>query len=133
MDLTKLSEAQFLCDGARTGDMDNPLAFELGLQAIEGLDHQHARDLGHGYALHQVSHQSGDFLLVRAGEVVGLYVGESLALHPEHRGRGLSTPLILAAVPHRPLPSKRILSSAGERALRKAWRVANGIEPNPWP
>lgn len=133
MDLSQLSEAQFLCDGARTVTADNPLAFDQGLLLIKELGYKFLRDLGSGYELHQVCGEPGDFVLVKDSEVVGFYSGQSLALHPQHRGRGLSTPLILAAAPHRSLPSKRTVTAAGERALRRAWRVANNLASNLWP
>ena len=69
---------------------------------------------------------------VKAGKVVGFYLSESLALHPDHRRLGLSTPLILAAAPGRSRPVKRTVSESGEKALRKAWKVANGLACNPW-
>ena len=133
MDLAKLSEAVFLCDGARTDNVDNPMAFELGASLVVESGYHFLRSLRDGYELHQVNGQHDDIVLVCNGEVVGSYLGESLAVHPAHQRRGLSTPMILAAAPLRPPPCKRIVSVAGEAALRKAWRVANRLAHNLWP
>ncbi len=133
MDLTQLTEAQFLCDGARDGDLDNPLAFSLLEMALENLPLAPVRTLNADYELHVVVGQPGDTVMLHKGEVVGGYLGESLALRDDHQRIGLSTALILAAVPYRPAPIKRTVSNLGEAALRKAWRVANGKAPNPWP
>lgn len=127
-----MTEGQFLCDGARTEDVENPLAFMLAESAITGLPRAPLRALSKDYALEMIAGQPGDIVLTHHGKVVGIYLGESLAIEDDQIGKGLSTPMILAAVAARPAPTKRIVSAAGERALRKAWRVANGA-PNPWP
>lgn len=133
MDLTQLTQAQFLCDGARTEDLDNPLAFSLLEMTLQTMTLVPVRVLNADYELHAVEDQPGDIVLIHKGDIVGGYLGESLAIDDDHQDLGLSTALILAAAPHRPAPIKRIVSKAGERALRKAWRVANGQAPNRWP
>jgi len=95
MDLTQMAENEFLCDGARTDGAENPLAFKLGLDLIEELGHNFLKELSSGYELHQLCGQPEDIVLVKGDEVVGFYIGESLALHQDHQRCGLSTPLIL--------------------------------------
>lgn len=133
MDLTQMTEAAFLCDGARTEDVENPLAFELGLAAISNWPRTLVRQLNPDYALHALLGQPGDVVLTFQDEIVGFYFGESLAIVDAHQGKSLGTPMILAAAPLRSVPFKRIVSNAGEAALRKAWRVANQATPDPWP
>jgi len=72
-------------------------------------------------------------MLLDGQDVVGVYCGEWLSIMRSHRGRCLSVPLILAAIEHRPMPAERKVTEAGLKALEKAWRVGNGLEPNPWP
>jgi hypothetical protein len=71
-------------------------------------------------------------LLVSDGMVVGGYVGESIDIDAVHKGKGLSTPLILSAISDRDLPSHRVLSKPGRAALTLAWQVANGERRSRW-
>ena len=64
MNLRELSEAEFLCDGDRTGDVENPMAFCLGLPLIKELGHQFLHALNSGYELHQLCGQPGDIVLI---------------------------------------------------------------------
>jgi hypothetical protein len=85
----------------------------------------------------------GDYCIVRLNEtdtglidpdcnLAGYYIGEALVIDQDHRRQDLSIPLILTALPQRPIPNGRKVSAAGEAALRKAWRVANGHENCQW-
>jgi hypothetical protein len=86
----------------------------------------------------------GNFRIIRLAEgdtgliddqdnLVGYYIGEGLLIDPGPASKqGLSVPLILEALPQRPRPTRRKVSEAGEAALRKAWRVANGKEECKW-
>ncbi len=56
-----------------------------------------------------------------------------MVIDPAVRGKKLSVPLVLGAVAEREFRGSRKLTTYGEAALRKAWRVANGMEKNPWP
>jgi len=133
MDPTQISESDFLCDGNRETASASPTTFDAIAPILKNLRHKYLKDLGCGYKLHEIVGRSGDILLLHEGEIVGCYLDELLAIHNDHRGRELSTPLILAAITERPLPKKRIVSREGERALRKAWNVANGKRASRWP
>jgi hypothetical protein len=131
MDPTKLSEYEFLggtnlktvefANAIPTSDMARLLLEELGLSTFSSLP---------------VIRQCGDFAVIRLGSLdtglldkngtlVGYYVGNGLLIEGTAVGKGLSVPLILAALPNRPVPSERNVTNEGEAALRKAWRVAN--------
>ncbi|MGB4062244.1 MAG: hypothetical protein WBK19_00280 [Azonexus sp.] len=68
--------------------------------------------------------------IFRVGHIVGFYAGSYLWISAEHRGRGLSTPLILAAAEQRGgsiMPPGVVLQGytpAGLAAHRKAHRQA---------
>lgn len=132
MDLEKLTFDEFLCGNAEIRKDSLPLAFQ-------GLKDELLHDIGEKvrdveqFALHRMKSDQGDVVLLYQGEVAGYYVGEALAIDDKFRCRGLSIPLILEAVKHRPPPTKRQMTEAGKAALTKAWRVANGELPNPWP
>jgi GNAT superfamily N-acetyltransferase len=67
------------------------------------------------------------------GNEAGYYSGNSLIVHEEHRGHGLSTGLVLHAYDRRnALPLTRSLSDGGKRALTVAWEVAQGQRRSPW-
>ncbi len=56
---------------------------------------------------------------------IGAYVGETIAIKDEHRGKGLSTDLILRCSKHRDPPAEaRKVTESGYAALAKAYRVA---------
>ena len=132
MDLTEISLEAFLVSGpddifpADPDRINNLLPFYS--EYVGG----RLTDLGHRYTIHKFGDQAGDVLLLYNGDVVGGYVGESLDIVANHNGKGLSTPLILAAVPQRNLPRKRIVSAAGRAALTAAWQAANGKRRSPW-
>lgn len=90
------------------------------------------RDLGQGYALHVSNTGCGDTLLLHAGDPVGYYIGDLIAIHPSHQRKKLSVPLILRSVSVREPPSKRELTEGGRAALTLAWKVANGQAMDPW-
>lgn len=133
VDIKQLSEDQFLCEGHITrvpeamSDFDSLAAMLMGQDLTANTL---LRDLG-SWKIVRFG-QSDALLLDDRGNLQGLYIGDALMLGKPALGRGLSVPLILAAVELRPPPTERILTRAGEAALRKAWRVANGKEDSPW-
>ncbi|WP_342238106.1 hypothetical protein [Inquilinus sp. OTU3971] len=132
MNLQTISLDQFLCKGASQYASSNQNSFDNLKPALEPLIGNTIRNLGSGYVLYELG-AAGNTALKYNGSFVGLYYDEVLAIETSHQGKFLSVPLVLDAVIHRQLPSKRILSQAGERALVKAWMVANSRIPNPWP
>ena len=133
MDLTKLSLSEFLCTGKTKCKEADPNAFLAWDGALDDQIAKEVRSLGSGYAVHEMVTGRSDVVLLHDGKPVGAYWGEAIVIHPDHQGKNLSVPLILAAVEHRKLPDGRTLSKAGKRALTKAWNVANGKEADPWP
>ncbi len=135
MDLTKISEGQFLCDGNRTDTGPSQLTVEIVAEAFASIDfdYKQARLLC-DYGIYKViglDIRGDTALLDQSYNPVGFYTGNDIVLDASVQCKGLSVPLILFAVRDRVLPKSRAVSVAGERALRKAWRVANG-EPSPW-
>lgn len=131
MDITKLTLAEFLCDGNAAIVPANEDEFEkVAAGLVIGA---HLRDLGQGYALHQCDEQAGDVVLLHDGAPVGCYWGELLTISEAHQDRKLSVPLILQAVAERGAPAERTMSVAGKGALILAWKVANAQVANPWP
>jgi hypothetical protein len=137
MNLRQLTEAQFMCDGNSTSAPAVAWAFD---EAEPALTPFLGNALPTSASLRQASYElvkmnsgAGDVGLLHAGTPVGFYCGEALLIDEGFQRRRLSTPLILAAVPQRILPFKRTLSANGEKALRFAWRVANGFCLDPWP
>ena len=131
MDLREISLAEFLCDdNATMAEAAHDVFAELKPILVVG---PLLRTLGEAYALHQFDDQPGDVVLLYAGEPVGCYWGEQLAISTDHQGKKLSVPLILAAVAERSLPPKRTMSESGRKALEFAWKVANGQNVDPWP
>lgn len=133
MDLTKIQECEFLCDGNRTITGDTVATFEITKPIVSGLSMVSIRPLSGGYEIHTISEDKKDVAVLQNGEIVGFYLGELLAVDAKHGYKGLATAMILEAVKHRPLPDRRIVTLSGEKALRRAWRVANGLERNPHP
>lgn len=84
---------------------------------------------GAGYLVRNAT-RSWSTALFQAGKVVGFYAGSSLWIAPAHRGRGMSSPLILAAATHRGgtvLPPGVVFqgyTAAGLAAHRAAHRLA---------
>jgi hypothetical protein len=132
MDLTKLSLAQFLCGGNQPSVPSSPAAFANFIAVISGSLGNKIRDLDPDYAIHHVNNL-GDVALLYRGTPIGSYITDVIAIDPVHQGKGLSVPLVLEAVPNRSLPLNRTLSVEGKAALSKAWHVARGLTPNPWP
>lgn len=131
MNLTELTEAEFMCSGnivktAGAGvGLDQNMLGELDLLSLPVL-----RDL---YDWKILAASPTDALLVNAdGELRGVYIGELLMIGCGAEGKGLSTSLILAATANREPPTNRKVTAFGEAALRKAWRVANGLDTNGW-
>ena len=133
MDLTQISEKDFICESNLSRAPANPSSFDNVRDILQSMIGAHVKTLGNGYEIFEVLNQSEDLILVFNGAAVGCYFGELLAIDSPHKGKALSVPLILAACPRRNLPTSRKVSEPGEAALRKAWRVANSLETNPWP
>lgn len=132
MNLSQITLADFLCDSNCTLTCDVLNQFDGFKAEFSGLIGAQIRLLGEGYVLHRVLNSETDILLLCGNDLVGVYSAEVLAIADEHQNKGLSTPLILAAVENRPLPEKRTLTPKGKRALTRAWQVANGIKTSPW-
>jgi len=85
-----------------------------------------------GYVIHH-AHQKSVTALFAADGIVGFYAGSYLWIAPEHRGRGLSTPLILAAAARRGgtvLPPGIVVqgySPAGLAAHRAAFEAISAL------
>jgi len=134
MDLTTLTLDEFLCTGNNTITSADPSTFLAIKTAISSMLGQKVRNVGPYYILYTLnSGIPGDVILLHQGEPVGVYLGEMLAIDPNHQRKDLSVPLILEGVQHRPKPTDRKMTPAGKSALTKAWRVANGQIVNPWP
>ena len=138
MDLRRLTEAAFLAEqdlsrespvtGGAADEVEATILAEMELDNLNRL-----LVLGQYGAYRIIALNSTDTGLIDANDrLVGYYIGEALVIEEKARGQGLSVPLILHAVPNRPVPTRRKLTAAGEAALRKAFRVANGTEENPW-
>ncbi|MEP3321518.1 MAG: hypothetical protein ABJN40_10770 [Sneathiella sp.] len=130
MEITKMSFDEFMCTGNQTITA-TPVAFEISAPSIEEYIRNEIKKLNKQYTLNELDTDLGDVALLSNGEFVGFYTGEALAIRSDHRGKGLSTPMILEAIVARPCPTKRTLSCSGKKALEKAWRVANGQAVSP--
>lgn len=77
---------------------------------------------------------AGDVAAIdEAGMEAGYYTSDSLTVHGEHRGKGLSVALALwAHVGRRGPPATRKLSAGGRKALTAAWQVARGERESAW-
>ncbi len=134
MDLRTISLDEFLCTGAQSVAAPTHFDFQSAVaDPYSSLVGAHIRSLGQHYELHVVAGSPSDILLLHSGDIVGCYVGPTLAIDEAHQGKALTVPLILAAVVSRSLPTSRQLVPGGKAALTKAWRVANGQIRNPWP
>lgn len=133
MDLIALTEAEFLCEANLVHHAPAFISAQDFAPMLEGID------LG---SL-PVCRENNDWKIVRCSptdtllltsknELAGVYIGDALVINECARGQGLSVPLILFAVVERPLPNDRKVTDLGEKALRKAWQVANGLTPSPW-
>ena len=133
MNLTSLTLDKFLCSDCAEiipAPIDSFQNAQHDLAAMVG---PLVRVLGQDYSLHEITNQPGDVVLLFQGSPVGFYSGDLVAIDANHQGRSLSVPLVLEGVKHRPVPTKRVMSISGKNAFTKAWRVANGLDPNPWP
>ena len=134
MNLANMTLEQFMCEPENYTLM--PPAFEPFDQVamiVEPMLGASIGALGQGYVLHRIDDGSGNVALKHNGELVGCYFSNLLAIRADHVGKSLGVPLVLAAVKGRPAPTERKVSELGDKTLRKAWRVANGIIDNPWP
>lgn len=135
MDIKQMTLAEFMCEDANNIIADAGDAFFIMEGLASSMIAEDVHCLGAGYKLHTMLPQSGtgNIVLTHQGECVGFYLGEALAIHPDHRRKGLSTPIILEAIKHRPDPKQRnSLSNLGKKALERAWRVAHNKEENVW-
>lgn len=136
MDLAKVSLQSFMCepDNFFLEKSEYPEAFHYGsAQWVDDIG-ETIWDLGGGYAINaSLSAGSGDPLATYHGTLVGYYSGEGLAVDDAHWGHGLGPALVITAAPYRNLPPHRRVTAAGDKALRRAWRIANGLDPAPWP
>jgi hypothetical protein len=114
MDLTKLTLEEFMCTGRSSMADDRPGTFEHDQARLQPLTGPLVRKLNDQYALHQLN--TG-----RDGDVGILYEGE------------LAIPMVLEGSRYRTLPTSRSHTAAGKRTFEKAWKIAHGLEPNPWP
>lgn len=133
MDLSTLSLDAFLCSSDYAIVDASPGAFHLVGPTVAYLVTGRRRSLGRSFALHHMTTDPGDVALLSGATLIGFYFDDLLAIDPAFAGRKLSVPLILAAAPCRPIPVKRSLSPAGRASLECAWRVAHGLERDPWP
>lgn len=134
MNITQMTLVNFLND-AHSGQNfpATPLDFAPYLAALALPVGAVVCIMGQGYKVHEVNGAPGNTLLLFNDDVVGFYYTDLIKIHDDHLGKKLSVPLILQAVPHRPPPLPRTLSAEGRAALTKAWYVANGHAPDPWP
>lgn len=133
MNITEMTEGEFLCDGNRELHPPKPTSLDDFLPVLQELGYDYVRNLSSSsYELHQIRNQPGDMVLVVEGQVIGLYFGDVLTIDANHRGKGLSTPLVLSAIPYRSAPTDRKVTDDGLRALRSAWKVAHGLKVSPW-
>lgn len=112
----------------------SPQPFETYATIFNPLVRDKVRDLNSEYAVHLLDDiDPGDVALMWQGQLVGFYHVNLLIVSDEHRGKKLSVPLILEACKHRLPPPRRTLTFNGRSALTLAWKVAHGIETDPWP
>jgi hypothetical protein len=136
MNVTSMSESEFMCDGHRSVTCGTTASASDIIEAygLRGRNFPILCDYGQWKV---VAVNAADTALIDInGAMVGIYVGDILIIdYPPHYPkelRGLSVPLILFAIKNRKEPSERTLTIAGERALRRAWRVANEQESSRW-
>jgi hypothetical protein len=137
MNLNDLTEAEFLCDGTLSREpeafVSMPILAAAILAATNRSDFSEFQLLQHCGELRIIKlSKLGCGLVDRDNQLVGAYFDEVLVIDKPARGKGLSVPLILHAIRDLSPPAGRTLSKAGEAALRKAWRVANGLEHSGW-
>ena len=141
MDPTKMTQDEFLCAKNLTREPAlNADATSAKLMGATILDESKIKSFG----LYLVLRTCGDFRIIRLNDtdtglidrnsdLVGYYIDEGLRIdYGPARRQDLSVPLILAALPNRAPPTRRKVSAEGEAALRKAWRVANGMQKCKW-
>lgn len=134
MDITKLSLEEFMCRGNSSMAEDSPGTFEQDQTVLQPLVGPLVRRLSDQYALHQINTgREGDVGVLCEGELVAFYVDQTIAVSSRHQGKALSIPMVLEGTRYRTLPTSRSHTAAGKKTFEKAWRVAHGLEPNPWP
>ena len=87
-----------------------------------------------GYTIRLYYKPEGDVIAVDpAGELAGVYAGETIYVRPQHRLRDLAVGMALWKTELlQVLPIARTLSTGGKSALTAAWRVVNEMRPTPW-
>ena len=134
VDILALTLEQFMCTGRSTMAEDRPGTFEHDQAMLQPLVGRVVRRLNDQYALHQINTgREGDVGVVCNGELVAFYVDQTIAVSSGHQGNALSIPMVLEGTRFRTLPTSRNHTAAGKRTFEKAWKVAHGLEPNPWP
>jgi hypothetical protein len=135
----EMTEDEFLCthdiiqqpnaNGISASEMGAIILREMNVQSFSGFPI--LRVCGNFRIIRLAAGDTG--LIDDQDNLVGYYIGEGLLIDPGPASKqGLSVPLILDALPQRPLPTRRKVSEGGEAALRKAWRVANKKEKCTW-
>jgi hypothetical protein len=134
MNVAQLSLAQFLGNVIDSGETTNTADMLIEAYGLRSTNFPALCDYGDWKVLALNANHTATGLSYK-GELVGLYVGEIIAIdYPStYDGpRGLSVPMILLAAEHRPIPTERKLTVAGKIALTRAWEVAKGLRASPW-
>lgn len=133
MNLTQMTLEAFLCQSDNL-QVIPPVESEMDYSIFHDFIGAHHRNLkDSSYSLHWFGGSEVNILLLDEQEIIGSYCGDMFSIAGSYQKRGLSVPVILAAVENRTPPTERKVTAAGRTALEKAWRVANGMETNPWP
>jgi hypothetical protein len=134
MDITKLTLDEFMCRGKSSMADDRPGTFEHDQAVLQPKVGALVRRLNDQYALHRIdTGREGDVGILSNGELVAFYVDQLIAVSADHQGKALAIPMVLEGTRFRTLPTSRSHTAAGKRTFEKAWRIAHGLEPNPWP
>lgn len=128
MDIATMTEAEFLNVDESNEDSHPPCWGAVRFHLNKHIRGAVAWDLGGGYTIEYLGSKA-DVCASSQGHPVGLYLGQILSVDPDHKRHGLATAMILIAARHRPKPAPRHLTENGRKALAKAWRVANGLDP----
>ncbi len=123
-----------MCTGRSSMADDRPGTFEHDQARLQPLTGPLVRKLNDQYALHQLNTgRDGDVGILYEGELVAFYVDQLIAVSSAHQGKALAIPMVLEGSRYRTLPTSRSHTAAGKRTFEKAWKIAHGLEPNPWP
>ena len=92
MDLTKMTLAEFMCDGNSLLAQSALSPFAMGAELFGNLRGSKIRDLNTEYRLYYLTTAPGDVGIFVEDVIVGIYFGEMLAVDETHQSRGLSVP-----------------------------------------